>query len=480
MKKRLFALWIAIAMILCVVHITTITVHANEPVDEIAAKCIKAIEAQELVVEFTIDGGDVESLLDHVFAEYPVLFHYYDGCRWTTYHDRIEVTVLLRDTDHSMADIWIIASDEELAAALGMGLLRIQSEVYFVTEDGYTVSADTINEALDWLHHECYLAYMGYRGWQSSFYERASTGIQDYAISYEYYYNTDSATLHKWRDETEHVALQVASSIFAQDMPDYLKVLRIHDWIVNNTRYNTTDMSESGNHLAYGAMVKGSCVCMGYAETGVLLFQAAGIESRYISGTGTNSEGQTEAHAWNAVNVDGDWYLVDMTWDDPTSPNGLDVLKYDYFLLTDSQLAMNHNWDREKVPVCNGGPWNASRALEEAGKDNGAYMNYDPSLLVTQEEAEEYFNQLLRSGNEPITYNPDTSKTEQFFSSVVPNQSSNEESPKNSNVRIIVSVVVIAILGIVAMVIVLVMSEKKRREEMKRRKRHRPVSFRDL
>lgn len=47
-------------------------------------------------------------------------------------------------------------------------------------------------------------------------------------------------------------------------------------------------------------------------------------------------------HAWNIVNIDGNYYHVDVTWDDPDES---DNINYDYFLISDEQMSTDHKWD---------------------------------------------------------------------------------------------------------------------------------------
>lgn len=110
---------------------------------------------------------------------------------------------------------------------------------------------------------------------------------------------------------------------------DYEKVKLIHDYIINNSSYDINLKKSS----AYDLLVEKSAVCEGYAITAYRLFLAAGLESRIISGYGDG-----EPHAWNIVKVDGKWYNIDLTWDDPVSRSGRQVLKYDYFLKSDNDF----------------------------------------------------------------------------------------------------------------------------------------------
>lgn len=241
---------------------------------------------------------------------------------------------------------------------------------------------------------------MGYSGRSTSWIGSESYNAKDYTITFQYHYDLNAAMLQQWRGETEQAVRYLLENVVAQDMPDYQKVLLIHDWIINNTRYNTANLEEEGNHLAYGALVKGSCVCMGYAEAGLIMFQAAGLDTCYISGEATNSAGDTESHAWNAVNVDGEWYHVDMTWDDPTSADNQDILRHNYFMVTDSQLAQDHVWNRVGLPICNGKQWSGDRVLSVCAQDGGTYSMYDASRYTTLEQVRKLFAGQLTSGVE--------------------------------------------------------------------------------
>jgi transglutaminase/protease-like cytokinesis protein 3 len=71
------------------------------------------------------------------------------------------------------------------------------------------------------------------------------------------------------------------------------------------------------------------------------MFTEAGLEARIISGIGNGA-----SHAWNIVKVEGKWYNIDLTWDDPLSYNGEAVLTYDYFLKNTKEFS-DHRRDAE-------------------------------------------------------------------------------------------------------------------------------------
>ncbi len=118
--------------------------------------------------------------------------------------------------------------------------------------------------------------------------------------------------------------------------------LEIHDFIVNGCEYfiSEGDLSTSS---AYGALVKGAAACEGYSKAAKLLLDAAGIESTVLSGVSTDSDGNEGAHMWNAVKIDGEYYYLDCTWDDPVSDDGMSVRIYSYFNIDNETIKKTHS-----------------------------------------------------------------------------------------------------------------------------------------
>lgn len=120
-----------------------------------------------------------------------------------------------------------------------------------------------------------------------------------------------------------------------EDMTDLEKVIVIHNYIVKNCKYDydnyLTNTVPSESFQVYGVLVNKIAVCDGYAKTMCLLLKALGIETlRMVS--------SPMCHAWNLVKLDGSWYHIDATWDDPVMTNGGSSLGYDYFLKSDTKM----------------------------------------------------------------------------------------------------------------------------------------------
>ena len=97
---------------------------------------------------------------------------------------------------------------------------------------------------------------------------------------------------------------------------DYNKIMHAHDWIINNLDYEQ-NITNNNVYNLYGALIEKSAVCEGYAEALKYILDEADIPCVLVSGTATNSEGKTERHEWNYVQLYGKWYGIDPTWDDP-------------------------------------------------------------------------------------------------------------------------------------------------------------------
>lgn len=66
-------------------------------------------------------------------------------------------------------------------------------------------------------------------------------------------------------------------------------------------------------------------------------------------GEGNNTEGETEKHAWNYVQINDNWYAIDATWDDPLSMAGWvsESSKYHYFLKGSNDILKDHTPSRQ-------------------------------------------------------------------------------------------------------------------------------------
>ncbi|MBE6147866.1 MAG: hypothetical protein E7168_06065 [Firmicutes bacterium] len=133
--------------------------------------------------------------------------------------------------------------------------------------------------------------------------------------------------------EINNIVDTIMKEVTTEGMTSKEKIKAIHDYIINNTKY---DQDRSDNKIinyhsdtAYGALVEHYAVCGGYADSMKIFLDRLGINNFKIA---------SENHIWNYVYLDDKWYHLDLTWDDPITDTGVDVLDYDYFLITTEEL----------------------------------------------------------------------------------------------------------------------------------------------
>ena len=152
----------------------------------------------------------------------------------------------------------------------------------------------------------------------------------------------------------------VLNDVVREDMSDYEKELAVHDWMVYNAEYDTNILTQlpdfeedPDNANPYGFLVHRKGICKGYTSSFQLFMDILGIECISVMGEGSGThDGEWEEHAWNLVRLDGEWYVVDCTWDDPLSYYEVsDAGHHKYFNVTSDFLRSNyHRWDEAGVP----------------------------------------------------------------------------------------------------------------------------------
>lgn len=161
----------------------------------------------------------------------------------------------------------------------------------------------------------------------------------------------NTSSLSKTDLEILEVAKKVISQEIKDNMSDYEKELAIHDWITNWSSFDYSVFGRSGNDFKdgsdtpYGVLIAKEAMCHGYSSTFKLFMDMLDIECITVFGT-PNSNGVE--HSWNMVKLDGEWYCVDVAWDDPIGGSPT----HTYFNVTSKYLRNSgiHNWNNSNVP----------------------------------------------------------------------------------------------------------------------------------
>ena len=140
---------------------------------------------------------------------------------------------------------------------------------------------------------------------------------------------------------------KIIKANITDDMSSKEKIKVIHDYIINHTKYDQ-DRSDknilkyNSTDTAYGAIVEGYALCGGYTDAMMLFLEKFNIKSYKISSAN---------HVWNYVYLDGNWYNLDLTWDDPITKDGRDILEWNFFLITTEEMlkldTSEHMFDKQ-------------------------------------------------------------------------------------------------------------------------------------
>ncbi len=128
-------------------------------------------------------------------------------------------------------------------------------------------------------------------------------------ISLNITYNT-TLNASEWQS-----GANAALAVVNESMSDLQKAIALHDYLAVNCEYDKENLD--ANTLpqevftTYGVFVNRSAVCQGYALAYKYLLNQVGIECHMVTSDAMN-------HAWNLIKLDGQYYQVDVTWDDPT------------------------------------------------------------------------------------------------------------------------------------------------------------------
>lgn len=142
-------------------------------------------------------------------------------------------------------------------------------------------------------------------------------------------------------DNDIEVLSSVVNEIIANapnNASDYDVELYLNEYLISHCAYQPEGIEK---HNAYGALVLGQAVCDGYSHAFQLLCRSLGIECTVIEGTSEFNENADDGHMWNCVLLNGDWYHVDVTWNDTVNAI-CEAERYFYLNLNDEMISADH------------------------------------------------------------------------------------------------------------------------------------------
>lgn len=130
---------------------------------------------------------------------------------------------------------------------------------------------------------------------------------------------------------------EICAPVVSSD-DDFAKEIFIHNYMIQNIKYSKANVSQIANaYTIIGALLENYCVCAGVSLTFKLLMDFLDVPCIVAFGETINQSNNNGPHAWNIVNIEGDYYQLDVTWDLLEDQNSR-IIKYDYFNLTSYEM----------------------------------------------------------------------------------------------------------------------------------------------
>ncbi len=158
-----------------------------------------------------------------------------------------------------------------------------------------------------------------------------------YVVRIDPYYSSEytDADINAFNQKIDEIIAGVDNN-----WPTIEKILYLYDYLITNVEYDVTYT----NYDAYDAFIKKSCVCQGYTLAFICLMNNIDVDASYVRSSHLG-------HAWNLVELDGENYYVDATFDDPVGERDECCRHRNFMLDQESLYSTGHggtDWYSEK------------------------------------------------------------------------------------------------------------------------------------
>lgn len=233
----------------------------------------------------------------------------------------------------SSAD-WYVTYPDNVLTALKNGLLSFSGDINILS---YGITVPELPDLMNALERAYPIEY-------------AAAGVSYY--SYSYYPSNQLVASVKFAFTSSNISTEYSARYNAlkskvdkimdaiAGMTDYEKLLYVHDYLILNGEYDLNYQ----RYAAYDILVDGIGVCQAYTLAYQLIMDLCGIPCVRATSDEMN-------HTWNVVRIDGKWYQIDVTWDDPV-PDVDGRIYYTHFVLNDSEMEAADHYAWESAYEC--------------------------------------------------------------------------------------------------------------------------------
>ena len=156
--------------------------------------------------------------------------------------------------------------------------------------------------------------------------------------------NYTESTLEDVNSKIEIIKQKIQEYITGtENLSDYEKELYIHDKLAQNVTYSNLEDLPRAYHTAEGPFLENIGVCDGFTKTLQILYDQLGIDSIIVLGVLDDNP-----HAWNLVNIEDNWYHVDLT-SSRSIVEETGIITHAYFNLSDERMKKIATFDNPEL-----------------------------------------------------------------------------------------------------------------------------------
>lgn len=242
----------------------------------------------------------------------------------------------MEEDDDSDSSIPTVASRKELKDLMHEMLDETTEIQAFELTGGYQCTVDDVSELYRELERDDPMDVHSVASFQLGGYPVATLVLR---------YHIDTDQLIQMKEDTRDLLKDAVSKIDTEGMSQYEIVCAVNDYLCDTIVYPPNEPYAPETHTPYNAFKTGSAVCDGYSKATKLMLNEYGVECDYIIGECTGGGG----HGWNLVKLDGEWYHLDVTWNDGGAQWDKNARKA-YLLVTDDYMKQSRTWDAALYP----------------------------------------------------------------------------------------------------------------------------------
>ncbi len=223
------------------------------------------------------------------------------------------------------SEICLMGEDESLAERLVNAWSNLETEIDI---SDLNIYLNDISDAGDDLYSKILfdnpLLYYVSRNFYYAYYPngRIATILPVYTVE-------DKAEIRETLEAIGHATADILLNV-NDSMDDFQKVMAVHDYMVFHYEYDTS-LEENTIKI----MTEKIGVCQSYALAFKHVMNTIGIDCTFVPSDAMR-------HAWNLVKIDGRWYHIDVTWDDPVTDRFAQVF-HEYALYSSDAFQSHQN-----------------------------------------------------------------------------------------------------------------------------------------